>query len=188
MQRVKQVGDLYIAFFPLYDCGSQQISIHLWVSRNGIHWEDVGGDVAWIDNGPDGSYDHGIAYLYRGERVDGDRTWGLYHGANTRHFNAWLWDKLTGTSDIPAIPESEIFDKESYAGRPFLSSPAPTKPGWALYDCTWSWRCTSCSQTLEEVREAFWAIEQITGEPMPPVETITGEITGWFLAPIRDDS
>ena len=165
MQRVKQVGDLYIAFFPLYDCGTQQISVHLWVSRNGIHWEDLGGDEAWIPNGPDGSYDHGIAYLFTGERVEGDRTVGLYHGSNTRHFNAWLWDKLAGTPDRPAVPESEIFDDKTYSGRPFLSPPAPTEPGWALYDCIWSWRCTTCSQTVEEVREAFWAeLEANTGQ------------------------
>ena len=166
MGRVKQMGDLYIAFFPLYDCGTQQIEMHLWVSRNGIHWEDLGGDEPWISNGPSGSFDHGIAYAVTDERVEGDRTLGLYHGANTRHFNAWLWDKLKGEDDWPAIPESEIFDDKSYAGRPFLSPPAPTEPGWALYDCVWSWRrCTSCSPTLAEVREAFWAeIEANTGQ------------------------
>ena len=47
MQRVERIGDLYVAFFPLYDCGTQKMNIHLWVSRNGIHWEDVGGDQAW---------------------------------------------------------------------------------------------------------------------------------------------
>jgi hypothetical protein len=165
MQRVKQIGDLYVAFFPLYDCGTQQMAIHLWVSRNGIHWEDLGGDEAWIPNGPDGSYDHGIVYNVVDGQTEGDRSLAFYHGTNTLHFNAWLRDKLAGSPDRPAIPESEIFDDKTYSGRPYLSPPAPTQPGWALYDCIWSWRCTTCSQTLKEVREAFWAeIEANTGQ------------------------
>ena len=62
MQRVKKIGGLYLAFFPLYDCETQKMAIHLWSSRNGIHWEDQGGDQPWIPNGPEGSYDYGIVY------------------------------------------------------------------------------------------------------------------------------
>ena len=71
MQRVKRIGDLYVAFFPLYDCGTQRMSIHLWVSRNGIHWEDLGGDRAWIPSGPDGSFDYGIVYSFSEGPVEG---------------------------------------------------------------------------------------------------------------------
>ena len=39
------------------------------------------------------------------------------------------------------------------------------EPGWALYECTWSWRRPRCSRTVEEVREAFWAeLEANTGQ------------------------
>ena len=165
MQRVERIGDLYVAFFPLYDCGTQQMNIHLWVSRNGIHWEDVGGDQAWIPNGPESSYDHGIVYSFAGWRSDGDRSIGFYHGTNTLHFNAWVRAKMAGTSERPGIPASQIFDDEQYNGRAYLSPPAPTRPGWALYDCIWSWRRRTCSQSLEEAREAFWAeLEANTGQ------------------------
>ena len=165
MQRVERIGDLYVAFFPLYDCGTQQMNIHLWVSRNGIHWEDVGGDQAWIPNGPESSYDHGIVYSFAGWRSEGDRSIGFYHGTNTLHFNAWVQVKMAGTSERPGIPASQIFDDEQYNGRAYLSPPAPTRPGWALYDCIWSWRLRACSQSLEEVREAFWAeVEANTGQ------------------------
>ena len=165
MQRIKQIGDLYIAFFPLYDCGAQQMAIHLWVSRNGIHWEDVGGNEAWIPNGPEGSYDHGIVYLFDEIQSGGDRSLAFYHGTNTLHVNAWLRDKVGGNPDRPQISRSELFNDEMYLGRPFLSPPAPTQPGWAMYDCTWSWRSRACSQTLKEVREAFWAeLEANTGQ------------------------
>ena len=34
-----------------------------------------------------------------------------------------------------------------------------------MYDCIWSWRRPRCSQTMEEVREAFWAeLEANTGQ------------------------
>ena len=165
MQRIKRIGDLYIGFFPLYNCGAQQMAIHLWVSRNGIHWKDVGGDEPWIPNGPDGSYDHGIVYLFDEGQTEGDRTLAFYHGTNTLHVNAWLRDKLAGNRHRPAIPESEIFDNEQYNGRAYLSPPAPTQPAWALYDCIWSWRHPTCSQTLKEAREAFWAeLEANTGQ------------------------
>ena len=26
MQRVERIGDLYVAFFPLYDCGTQRMN------------------------------------------------------------------------------------------------------------------------------------------------------------------
>ena len=165
MQRVKQIGDLYVAFFPLYDCGTQQMDVHIWVSRNGIHWEDVGGDQAWIPNGPDGSYDHGIVYSLIDGPVEGDRSEAFYHGTNTLHFNAWILNRLRGGLDDPPVPASEIFDEETYNGRPYLSPPAPVGPGWAMYDCFWSWRRSQCSQTMEEVREAFWAeLEANTGQ------------------------
>ncbi len=165
MQRIKRIGDLYIGFFPLYDCAAQRMAIHLWVSRDGIHWEDLGGDQAWIPNGPDGSYDYGIVYLFDEAQTEGDRTLAFYHGTNTLHGNAWLRDKLAGNRHRPAIPESEIFDDEQYSGRRYLSAPAPTQPSWALYDCIWSWRRPTCSQTLQEAREAFWAeLEANTGQ------------------------
>ncbi len=165
MQRVKQIGDLYIAFFPLYDCGTQKMAIHLWVSRNGIHWEDLGGDEAWIPNGPEGGHDYGIVYGFTGEKAEGDRSRAFYHGSNTLHFNAWIRDKMAGGPEGDRVPESQIFDDETYNGRPFLSQPAPTQPSWAQDDCIWSWRRRSCSQTLEEVREAFWAeMEDNTGQ------------------------
>ncbi len=165
MQRVKQIGDLYIAFFPLYDCGTQQMDIHIWMSRNGIHWEDLGGDEAWIPNGPEGSHDHGIVYSLAAEKAEGDRSRAFYHGTNTLHFNAWIRDKMAGGPEGDRIPESQIFDEETYNGRPYLSPPAPTQPGWAQDDCIWSWRRPTCSQTLEEVREAFWAeLEANTGQ------------------------
>jgi len=165
MQRMKRIGDLYIGFFPLYDCGAQQMAIHLWVSRDGIHWEDLGGDQPWIPNGPDGSHDYGIVYLFDEGQTEGNRTLAFYHGTNTLHVNAWLRDKLAGNRHRPAIPESEIFDNNQYNGRAYLSPPASPKPAWALYDCIWSWRRTSCSQTLEEAREAFWAeLEANTGQ------------------------
>ena len=166
MQQVKRIGDLYVAFFPLYDCGTQRMSIHLWVSRNGIHWEDLGGERAWIPSGPDGSFDYGIVYSFSEGPVEGDRSVGFYHGTNTLHVNAWIRDKLVGggPGDTP-IPASGIFDDAQYNGRPFLSPPAPVEPGWALYECIWSWRRPRCSQTLEEVREAFWAeLEANTGQ------------------------
>ena len=55
------------------------------------------------------------------------------------------------------MPASKIFDEKTYNGRPYLSPPAPVGPGWAMYDCFWSWRRPQCSQTMEEVREVFWA-------------------------------
>ncbi len=158
MQRVKRIGDLYVAFFPLYDCGTQRMAIHLWVSRNGIHWEDLGGDQAWIPNGPDGSFDYGIVYGFAEGSEEGDRSVGLYHGTNTLHVNAWIRDKLVGggLGDTP-IPASGIFNDVQYNGRPYLSPPAPVGPAWALYECIWSWRRPHCSQTVEEVRQGFWA-------------------------------
>ena len=165
MQRVKRIGDLYVAFFPLYDCGTQQMDVHIWVSRNGIHWEDVGGDQAWIPNGPDGSFDHGIVYSLIDGPVEGDRSEAFYHGTNTLHFNAWILNRLRGGLDDPPVPGSKIFDEKTYNGRPYLSPPAPVGPGWAMYDCIWSWRRPQCSQTMEEVREAFWAeLEEYTGQ------------------------
>ena len=63
------------------------------------------------------------------------------------------------------MPASKIFDEKTYNGRPYLSPPAPVGPGWAMYDCIWSWRRSQCSQTMEEVREAFWAeLEAYTGQ------------------------
>ena len=63
------------------------------------------------------------------------------------------------------MPASKIFDEKTYNGRPYLSPPAPVGPGWAMYDCIWSWRQSQCSQTMEEVREAFWAeLEANTGQ------------------------
>lgn len=165
MQRVKQIGDLYVAFFPLYDCGTQQMDVHIWVSRNGIHWEDVGGDQAWIPNGPAGSFDHGIVYSLIDGPVDGDRSEAFYHGTNTLHFNAWILNRLRGGLDDPPVPASEIYDDKTYNGRPYLSPPAPVGPGWAMYDCIWSWRLPQCNPTMEEVREAFWAeLETHTGQ------------------------
>ena len=165
MQRVKQIGDLYVAFFPLYDCGTQQMDVHIWVSRNGIHWEDVGGDQAWIPNGPDGSFDHGIVYSLIDGPVEGDRSEAFYHGTNTLHFNAWILSRLRGGLDDPPVPASKIFDEKTYNGRPYLSPRAPVGSGWAMYDCIWSWRRSQCSQTMEEVREAFWAeLEANTGQ------------------------
>ena len=108
MQRVKQIGDLYVAFFPLYDCGTQQMDVHIWVSRNGIHWEDVGGDQAWIPNGPDGSFDHGIVYSLIDGPVEGDRSEAFYHGTNTLHFNAWILSRLRGGLDDP--PSASLQD------------------------------------------------------------------------------
>ena len=140
MQRVKQIGDLYVAFFPLYDCETQQMDVHIWVSRNGIHWEDVGGDQAWIPNGPDGSFDHGIVYSLIDGPVEGDRSEAFYHGTNTLHFNAWILSRLRGGLDDPPVPASKIFDEKTYNGRPYLSPRAPVGPGWAMYDCIWSWR------------------------------------------------
>ena len=166
MQRVKRIGDLYVAFFPLYDCGTQRMSIHLWVSRNGIHWEDLGEDRAWIPSGPEDSFDYGIVYGFSEGPVEGDRSIGFYHGTNTLHVNAWIRDKLVGggPGDTP-IPASGIFDDVQYNGRAYLSPPAPVEPGWALYDCIWSWRRPRCSRTVEEVREAFWAeLEANTGQ------------------------
>ena len=165
MQRVKRIGDLYVAFFPLYDCETQQMDIHIWVSRNGIHWEDVGGDQPWIPNGPDGSFDHGIVYSLIDGPVDGDRSEAFYHGTNTLHFNACILTRLRGGLDDSPVPGSQIFDEKTYNGRPFLSPPAPVGPGWAMYDCIWSWRRPQCSQTMEEVREAFWSeLETHTGQ------------------------
>ena len=67
--------------------------------------------------------------------------------------------------DDPPVPASKIFDEKTYNGRPYLSPPAPVGPGWAMYDCIWSWRRSRCSQTMEEVREAFWAeLEANTGQ------------------------
>jgi hypothetical protein len=166
MQRVKRIGDLYVAFFPLYDCGTQRMAIQLWVSRNGIHWEDLGGDQAWIPNGPDGSFDYGIVYGFAEGSEEGDRSIGFYHGTNTLHVNAWIRDKLVGggPGDTP-IPASGIFNDVQYNGRPYLSPPAPVGPAWALYECIWSWRRPHCSQTLEEVRQGFWAeLEANTGQ------------------------
>ena len=165
MQRVKRIGDLYVAFFPLYDCETQQMDVHIWVSRNGIHWEDVGGDQAWIPNGPDGSFDHGIVYSLIDGPVEGDRSEAFYHGTNTLHFNAWILNRLRGGLDDPPVPASEIFDEKTYNGRPYLSPPAPVGSGWAMYECIWSWRQPQCSRTMEEVREAFWAeLEMYTGQ------------------------
>ena len=63
------------------------------------------------------------------------------------------------------MPASKIFDEKTYNGRPYLSPRAPVGPGWAMYDCFWSWRRPRCSQTMEEVREAFWAeLEANTGQ------------------------
>ena len=62
--------------------------------------------------------------------------------------------------EILGIPASRIFDEKQYNGRLFLSPPAPTHPGWSMYDCIWSWRRPSCSQRLEEVWEAFWTKPQ----------------------------
>ena len=146
MQRVKQIGDLYVAFFPLYDCETQQMDVHIWVSRNGIHWEDVGGDQAWIPNGPDGSFDHGIVYSLIDGPVEGDRSEAFYHGTNTLHFNAWILSRLRGDWMILQCQPPRSFDENTYNGRPYLSPPAPVGPGWAMYDCFWSWRRPRCSQ------------------------------------------
>ena len=72
------------------------MDVHIWASRNGIHWEDVGGDQAWIPNGPDGSFDHGIVYSLIDGPVEGDRSEAFYHGTNTLHFNAWILSRLRG--------------------------------------------------------------------------------------------
>ena len=122
------------------------MDVHIWVSRNGIHWEDVGGDQAWIPNGPDGSFDHGIVYSLIDGPVEGDRSEAFYHGTNTLHFNAWILSRLRGGLDDPPVPGSKIFDEKTYNGRPYLSPPAPVGPGWAMYDCIWSWRRSQCSQ------------------------------------------
>ena len=184
MQRVKRIGDLYVAFFPLYDCGTQRMAIQLWMSRNGIHWEDLGGDQAWIPNGTEGSFDYGIVYGFAEGPVEGDRSIGFYHGTNTLHFNAWNRDKLVGGGpDDPGIPASKIFDDMQYSGRAYLSPPAPVEPGWALYDCIWSWRRPRCSQTVEEVREAFWAeIKAHTGQTR---EDHIEKSRGFQIAPAR---
>jgi HEAT repeat protein len=36
-------------------------------------------------------------------------------------------------------------------------------------------------------RACYWSIERMTGETAPPGRTLTGEIGGWFLEPIRDE-
>ena len=93
------------------------MDVHIWVSRNGIHWEDVGGDQAWIPNGPDGSFDHGIVYSLIDGPVEGDRSESFYHGTNTLHFNAWILSRLRGGLDDPPVQASKIFDEKTYNGR-----------------------------------------------------------------------
>ncbi len=97
--------------------------------------------------------------------VEEGRSEAFYHGTDTLHFNAWILNRLQGGLDDPPVPASEIFDEKTYNGRPYLSPPAPVGPGWAMYDCIWSWRRPQCNPTMEEVREAFWAeLEEYTGQ------------------------
>ena len=46
--RVRKSGDSYLGFFPRYNVRTQHLDLQIWVSRNGIHWEQPGGEQAWL--------------------------------------------------------------------------------------------------------------------------------------------
>ena len=163
--RVRRLGDLYLGFFPRYNVRTQHMDLVLWVSRDGIHWEQPGGEQAWLGNGPPGSFDWGVVYMPAGWHQQGDRTLIFYQGANYLHFHAWLREKLSGLYGGMSGKQAEgLLTGEGFVERDYLAPPSTKGHAWSLMPSGWSWR-HGVSGTPQEARSRFWAeLTANTGE------------------------
>ncbi len=168
--RVRRVGDTYLGFFPRYNVRTQRMDLQLWVSRDGIHWEQPGGQQAWLANGPAGRFDGGIVYMPLGWYEEGDRTRIFYHGANYLHFHAWVREKLAR-----GVKAEHILTEDAYNGRAYLAPPSTKGLSWSLVESGWSWR-RGVFGTVAEAKKKFWA--ELTAE--------TGETPGSYIQRSRD--
>jgi hypothetical protein len=163
--RVRKLGDSYLGFFPRYNVRTQHMDLQLWVSRNGIHWEQPGGEQAWLANGPPGSFDWGIVYMPAGWHQQGERTRIFYHGTNYLHFHAWIREKLSGLySGMGGKDAPGLLGEESFVERAYLAPPSTRGHVWSLMPSGWSWRQGTYG-TVQEARNRFWAaLTANTGE------------------------
>ncbi len=163
--RVRRLGDLYLGFFPRYNVRTQHMDLRLWVSRDGIHWEQPGGEQAWLGNGPPGSFDWGIVYMPAGWHQQGDRTRIFYQGTNYLHFYAWIREKLSGLYGGMGGKQAEgLLAGEAFMERDYLAPPSTGGTFWSLMPSGWSWR-GGVTGTAQEARTRFWAeLTANTGE------------------------
>ncbi len=163
--RVRRLGDLYLGFFPRYNVRTQHMDLVLWVSRNGIHWEQPGGEQAWLANGPPGSFDWGIVYMPAGWHQQGQKTRIFYQGANYLHFHAWIREKLSGLYGGMSGKQAEgLLTGKEFVERAYLAPPSTKGHIWSLMPSGWSWR-QGVSGTPQEARSRFWAeLTANTGE------------------------
>ena len=163
--RVRRLGDLYLGFFPRYNVRTQHMDLRLWVSRDGIHWEQPGGEQPWLGNGPPGSFDWGIVYMPAGWHQQGDRTRIFYQGTNYLHFHAWIREKLSGLYGGMSGKQAEgLLTGETFVERNYLAPPSTEGTSWSLMPSGWSWR-RGVHGTVQEARTRFWAeLTANTGE------------------------
>ena len=163
--RVRRLGDLYLGFFPRYDVRTQHMDLRLWVSRDGIHWEQPGGEQAWLANGPPGAFDWGIVYMPTGWHQQGERTRIFYHGTNYLHFHAWIREKLSGLYGGMSGKEAEgLLTGDAFVEREYLAPPSTRGTFWSLMPSGWSWR-KGVHGVPQEARTKFWAeLTSNTGE------------------------
>ncbi|MBI2299435.1 MAG: hypothetical protein HYU66_10920 [Armatimonadetes bacterium] len=74
----------YLIFTSVYYHPSDNLEVHLAVSRDGIHWRRPE-RRAFIPNGPPGSFDDGMVYCGTGVLRRGAELWMLYWGSRARH-------------------------------------------------------------------------------------------------------
>jgi len=163
--RVRRLGDQYLGFFPRYNVRTQHMDLQLWVSRDGIHWEQPGGEQAWLVNGPSGSFDWGVVYMPSGWHQQGERTRVFYQGANYLHFHAWIREKLSGLYGGMSGKQAEgLLAGEAFVERNYLAPPSTKGTSWSLMPSGWSWR-QGIAGTVQEARSRFWAeLTANTGE------------------------
>ena len=163
--RVRRLGGHYLGFFPRYNVRTQHLDLQLWVSRNGIHWDQPGGEQAWLGNGPPGSFDWGEVYMPTGWHQQGERTRIFYHGTNYLHFHFWIREKLSGLYGGMSGKEAEgLLTGESFMERNYLAPPSTGGHTWSLMPSGWSWR-EGVHGTAQEARARFWAeLTANTGE------------------------
>ncbi len=163
--RVRRLGDLYLGFFPRYNVRTQHMDLQLWVSRDGIHWEQPGGEQAWLANGPPGSFDWGVVYMPAGWHQQGDRTRIFYQGANYLHFHAWIREKLSGLyGGMSGKQAKGLLTAETFVERNYVAPPSTEGTSWSLMPSGWSWR-QGIHGTVQEARARFWAeLTANTGE------------------------
>ena len=89
---------IYVGMPEMYHAGTnERIDLQLVFSRDGIHWSRTGDRVAFLANGPEGSWDSGVIFVASNPVVLDDRILLYYcgtQGDHSRNRNRLSWEEV----------------------------------------------------------------------------------------------